>query len=142
MNKAKIIIPALVLGAVITGGILYSAKVSAASTGFGDGNGQPTQELADKLGIDKDKVATAMDEIRAEKQKQQQDQIASKLDQAVKDGAITSDQKQKLIDKMAEREKQKEQDRAAMSQWYKDNGIDQTKLGSYMGMGRGERGMM
>ena len=97
MKNSKIIVPAMILGALVLGGVSYSANALAEDTAAR--RGPNTQALAEKLGVDQSKVDSAMNEIRAERQKERQTAVSSKLDEAVKDGVITAEQKQKILDK-------------------------------------------
>lgn len=121
--------------ALVSGGAIATAN--AFSGPSDEARNQRAEELAQKLGVDKEKVATAMEEIRVERQKERQTQVSTKLDQAVKDGAITAEQKQKITDKMSEMSQQRGQKRTEMEQWYKDNGIDFDKVHQYIGFGNG-----
>ncbi len=140
MKKSKIIIPAIILGTLVLGGALYSAKALADDAGATGRKGPDTAALAQKLGVDQSKVDSAMDEIRAERQKERQAEISTKLDQAVKDGVITAEQKQKILDKQAELQGQRGQKRTEMQQFYKDNGIDFDKIHDYIGFGGNGQG--
>lgn len=131
MKNTKIMIPAVVLGALVLGGALYA--VNAFAEDSAKGRGPDTSALAQKLGVDQSKVDSAMSEIRSERQKERQEQVSSKLDQAVKDGVITAEQKRKILDKQSELTGQRGQKRTEMQQWYKDNGIDFDKVHSYIG---------
>lgn len=137
MQNKKIIIPAIALGLVIFGASLYGASALAFGGPSDEERASRAQELANKLGVDKDKVATAINEIRAEKQQARVAEVSSKLDEAVKDGVITSEQKQKILDKQAEIRGQRGQKRAEMKQWYEDNDIDFDKVHDYIGLGGG-----
>jgi len=144
MQNKKVLIPAIALGLVVFGTSLYGANALAFGGPSDEDRDSRAQELANKLGVDKDKVATAMDEIRGERQQARQAEVSSKLDEAVKDGVITSEQKQKILDKQAELREQRGQKRDEMQQWFSDNGIDSDKVHEYIGfgggMGRGQRG--
>ena len=137
MKNKKLIVPAIVLGALVLGAAVFSAKALADNNAT-DPKTEQAEALASKLGIDKDKVSTALDEIHAEKQKVRQAEVSSKLDEAVKDGVITPEQKQKIIDKQAELQGQRGQKRTEMEQWFKDNGIDSSKIHTYLGFGKGD----
>lgn len=139
MKNKKIVISAVILGALVLGTVAYSANALAANTSPGR-NTEQSQALADKLGIDQAKVETAMNEIRAERQAERKTEVSSKLDQAVSDGVITVEQKQKILDRQAELEGQKGQKRTEMQQWYKDNGIDFDKVHQYIGFGGNGQG--
>jgi len=147
LNK-KTILPVLALGLLATGAIIWQTGVASAY--FGGGNGTPdkmAEELATKLNVSQDKVTTALEEIKTAHQAERQAEVTTNLDKAVTDGAITAEQKQKLLDKMAENQKERQEARAErkqnrdeMEQWLKDNGIDSEKLHSYIGFGQGQGG--
>ena len=136
MNK-KLIFPAILISAAAIAGGIYATSVDASST-----TNSIASKVAEKLGVEESKVSDAMNEARKE---EQLDRLSTSLNEAVTDGVITSEQKQKMLDKqselIAERQKQKDE----LEQWYTDNGIDQSKLAEYrvnlgMGMGGGGRG--
>lgn len=139
MQNKKIIVPAVILGALILGIGAYSTGALAADTSPGRST-ERSKALADKLGVDQSKVETAMEEIRSERQQQRKAEVSSKLDDAVNDGVITAEQKQKIIDKQAENQKQMGQKRTEMEQWYKDNGIDFDRIHQYIGFGGNGQG--
>lgn len=139
MKNKKITIPAVALGVLILGSVAYSTSAFAANVNAGR-NSEQSQALAEKLGIDQSKVETAMEEIRSERQQQRKTEVSSKLDEAVNDGVITAEQKQKILDKQAEVQKQMGQKRTEMEQWYKDNGIDFDKVHQYIGFGGNGQG--
>jgi len=139
MKNMKIIIPVIALAALILGTVGYSVNALAANTNAGR-NTQRAQVLAEKLGVDQSKIETAMSEIRTERQAERKTEVASKLDKAVSEGAITAEQKQKILDKQAEIQGQMGQKRTEMQQWYKDNGIDFDKVHEYIGFGGNGQG--
>lgn len=136
VNK-KALIPAIVLGLAISAGAGWAATKAA----NGLGNGNMAQTLSEKLGLEESQVSTALDSIREEHQAERQQQISRNLDQAVTDGAITTEQKDALQKKQTEIQQDRQQKRAEMQQWMEDNGIDQTKLRQYLGKGMGNGGM-
>ena len=144
MNK-KILVPAIVLGLAASGAIAWKTGIANAYfTGSTDSRGKMAEELAAKLNVSTDQVTNAMDQIQAEHRTERKAEVSTKLDQAVKDGAINAEQKQKILDKMAENQVnrgemkgQSGQHRAEMEQWYKDNGIDFEKIHNYIGFGQG-----
>lgn len=121
--------------ALVSGGAIATAN--AFSGPSDEARNQRAEELAQKLGVDKEKVTSAMEEIRNERRNERQTEVSTKLDQAVKDGAITAEQKEKITDKMSEMGQQRGQKRTEMEQWYKDNGIDFDKVHQYIGFGNG-----
>ncbi len=107
-------------------------QVSAADT---SATNQSTlaDNLSQKLGVDKDKVQAALDDTRKEHQEARKAEVSANLDQAVKDGVITADQKQKFLDRQAQMQGQRQKNRGENQQWAQDNGIDMSKLRSYLG---------
>jgi len=137
--KSKIIIPAIVLGLLIAGATAWTTAKAAVNSG----NSGITEQLSEKLGIEESKVSDAMDQIRQERQAEREKQISVNLDKAVADGVITSEQKQKILDKMTEMQQKREQERKEFQAWQQENGIDISKLHDYgigFGGGRGGRG--
>lgn len=133
MRNKKVLIPVAIFGLMVSGGILYS-------TARASNNGQNpniSQQLSEKLGVDETQVNAALDQIRQERQAERQQEISANLDKAVADGVITADQKQALEDKQTEMQLDREQKRAEMQQWMRDNGIDHEKIREYMGAGKG-----
>jgi hypothetical protein len=139
MKNKKIIIPAVIVGALVLGTVAYSANALAANDNPGR-NTERSGALAEKLGIDQSKVEAAMEEIRTERHEERKAEVSSKLDKAVSDGAITAEQKQKILDKQAEIQGQMGQKRTEMKQWYEDNGIDFDKVHQYIGFGGNRQG--
>lgn len=147
MRMNKIVVPAIVLGAAMTGAILWNTigvnAATDATTTAATRHDEMAKELATKLNIDESKVSEAMDQVRTEHQATRQAEVSTKLDQAVTDGVITAEQKQKILDKMATNKvenvqgQKKGQNKTEMEQWFKDNGIDSTKIHDYIGMGKG-----
>ena len=139
MKNAKIILPTLVLGLVLGGAAVY--KTGAALASYGQGKANMTEQLAQKLNVPQDQVSGAMEQIQTENHAKRQAENLSNLDKAVSEGAITAEQKQKILDEEAKLELQ----RADHEKWLTDSGIDWTKLKSYqIGMmaGQGGKGRM
>lgn len=134
-QKTKFLIASLLLLGFIT----YSSSVVMADE---QTNYPPfIQTLADKLGVDEEKVATAFDEIRSDQFAQRQQEREERLNQAVEDKVITEEQKLAILDKQSEmefdREQQRSQHREEMQAWYEEQGIDNDALRDYMGGPRG-----
>lgn len=131
VNK-KVLIPTIALGLAVSAGAGWAATRAA--------NSNMAQKLSEKLGIEQSTVSTALDSIKSERQAERQQEISESLDKAVSDGVITAEQKQAWLDKQTELEKQREQERVEMQQWLTDNGIDESKLQSYLSKGMGGMG--
>jgi hypothetical protein len=148
MKAKTIAVPIIALGLMASGGAIWAGHQTQAA----DNSTQTVAEspkkdappsdfaekLAEKLGVDKSKVESALSEIKDEHKAERQAKLSSNLDPAVKDGAITADQKQKILDHMKEMRNKREKNRADDQQWAKDNGIDMSKLKPYLGAGRGK----
>lgn len=141
--KKQVIFPAIAIGTLALAGALWfgSSKVEAASTT----TDTLVEKIAQKFNLPQDQVQATFDEVHSEKQATRVAEQSTKLDQAVKDGVITQDQKDRIVAKMSEKRTERRAMRSEMQQWFKDNGIDETKLQSYLGGGRegmGHRGGM
>lgn len=137
MKNAKIVLPTLALGLVLGGAGMLGTKYASAY--YGQNKDAMAGQLAQKLNVSEDKVSGAMSQIQTENQAKRKADISTNLDKAVSDGAITADQKQKILDEQAKQEQQAKDHQ----QWVKDSGIDWTKLKSYnIGMmgGPGHKG--
>jgi len=141
LNKKLLIIPAIAIGVAISGAALWPTGIAKAN---GNGNGDMmTQQLAQKLGIDQDKVSGAMDQIHEEKQARMQDEQKTKLQEAVDAGTITSEQKDAILTRQTEQQQKREQERTENQKWLSDNNLDRETLrdlGVGMG-GHGRKGM-
>jgi len=132
MNK-KVLVPALILGVAIAVGVLSYVSVTSAA-GIG---GEMASNLAEKLGVEESQVESAMSEMREERQAEMKEQREEKLQEAVDDGVITSDQKEVLIAHQDEMQEKREQLREESETWFEESGIDKDALGEYMGGGKG-----
>ncbi len=151
--KTKILLPAIAI--VLTGVAAFGSIGAFAQTTQTDPHTSIIQKLVTKFGLKEDEVKAVFDEERTERQKEMQTRMAEKLTQAVTDGKITEAQKQLIIAKQAELEKQREANREAMQNltneerkakmqshkaeleaWAKENNIDMQYLFGGMKGGR------
>lgn len=152
--KTKIIVP--VIGVIVLGGVLFaSSKAGANSFGFG-GDGTLAARFAEKLGKSEDEVQAVFDELRAEHQTEMQAKHEERLNELVSNGTISEEQKQLLIEKHAEMQQQRQEERQAfkeltpkerreamqarreeMRAWAEENGIDVEAW--RLGLGEGMR---
>ncbi len=131
-----------VTGAVATIGLASlsgAALVAAESANPGD---TLAQKIAQKFNLNEAEVKAVIQENREEHKQEHKQQIEEELTQAVSDGKITEEQKTKLLAKLeemhknrqenkdelkdmtkGERRQQMETKKAEMKQWLKDNGI-------------------
>lgn len=105
-------------------------------------------KIAQKFNLKEADVEAVFESVRDERQEEMKANRQEKLSQAVKDGVITEAQKHTLLSKMEEHFNERRENREEMQNWYKEQGIDETKLREFLrptsrGDGRGMgRGMM
>jgi hypothetical protein len=130
----------LVLGAVTGIGLagITGLGVASAATDTASGASNIIDKLSARFNLDKDDVKVVFEEERAEREAEQQQRTQDRLDQAVKDGKLTEEQKAKILAKLEElRVKREEWKNVApegrsgakmelhqsLEQWAKDNNI-------------------
>lgn len=100
MNIKK---PLLIAGAVTSVGLASVVGVATAAT---NSSTDPQAGIVDKLSttfnLDKNEVQKVFDQEHAEREAEMQKRIEDRLSQAVTDGKITEEQKQKILAKHAE----------------------------------------
>jgi len=134
MNK-KILVPTVALTVLTILGIVGAKTIKADNV-----NNYPpiVQRLVEKFNLNEEDVKKVFDEERQQRQEERQKQLEEGLNRAVSDGVITSEQRQAFLEKHSNMEQQRSQNREEMRTWFEENGIDQTKLSSYIGFtGRG-----
>lgn len=148
--KKSLLVPALAL--TMAGTVLFATQTFAQDTK--DPQTSLVQKIAEKFNLNKDDVQKVFDEDRTNRASERNQKFESRLDQAVKDGKITEEQKKLILDKMssmkatrtAEIEKLKsmtpEQRREAMKThkndlktWAEENGIDLKSIMGELGPG-------
>jgi Spy/CpxP family protein refolding chaperone len=101
-------------------------------------------KIAQKFNLKEADVEAVFESVRDERQEEMKANRQEKLSQAVKDGVITEAQKNTLLAKMEEHIGERRENREEMQNWFKSQGIDETKLREYMrpvgkGMGEGRQ---
>lgn len=136
-----------VLAAVLAIGVIASVGYFGSSYVLADDNNPMHQTLisriAQKFNLKAADVEAVFEAVRDEKQDEMKAKREEKLSQAVKDGVITEAQKTTLLAKMEEHMGERQQNREEMQSWFREQGIDETKLRDYLrpeGKGEG-RGM-
>lgn len=140
MNIKK---PLLIVGAVTTIGAagLIGSQAAFAATST-SGSTSLVDKIAQKFNLNKADVQAVFDENRVEHEAAEQSRVETKLNQAVTDGKLTTEQKDKILAKRKELQDAREADKAAMQdktpeerhtameakrteleQWAKDNNI-------------------
>ncbi len=152
MNRAQKLLAVGGVTTLLSVGTL--AGVASAQTGNGtNGTDSLVDKIAQRFNLNKDDVQKVFDENRSQHEADRQKRIEDRLNQAVKDGKITSAQKDAIIAKMKDmqtfmdsvKDKSADERRTLMKQkidemqqWAKDNNLMQ-----YMPMmgGPGHHGM-
>ena len=134
----------LVVGAGALGGSAIAES--------GDNSYPPiVDKIAAKFNLSKDEVKKVFEEERAAHQAEHKQQLEEKLNQAVKDGKLTEEQKTKLLAKMEEmvqarveqRQENKEEidkRRDEFKTWANQNGIDLDEVLPKLQKGKGPHG--
>lgn len=155
INK-KIAIPVLTFAVV--GITAFSAKQAFADTDISTFPPM-VQHLVEKFNLNTDEVKTFLDEERQVQQEEMLSEYETMLTEAVNNGELTEDQKALLLAKKAEQQSEMaarqpgqgngpenrdemQAKRDELSQWAKDNGIDEKYLFMHDGEGmrNGEEG--
>lgn len=135
-NKQTLAATALV---GITGLGAISATAAAHDTSGGQEHPAIINRLAETFNLDEDKVHEVFEQEHEARHEDRQQALNDRLDQAVKDGKITEEQKTKLLAKMTQLRESHEDDRhergadrrqhmEELKQWAQDNGIDLESL--------------
>lgn len=131
----------LVLGAVTGIGLVGVTGLGVASAATDAPSGK-TDSIIDKLAVkfhlDKGEVTQVFEETRAEREAKHQQRLEERLDQAIKDGKLTEEQKTKILAKLeelrnarggskemtpGERRAAKIESHQGLEQWATDNNI-------------------
>lgn len=138
MNRKKTIIAAMVFGVLMVTGILEAGVVVAANSAK---NPSIIQKLSDRFNLNSGDVQKVFTEFRDERYQQMQQELQARLkeqlDEAVKEGKITKEQKETILKKQDQiQEKQKElmELQQELRDWAEENNVD---LGLFFGHGRG-----
>lgn len=104
MNVKKPLLVAGIASTVALGGVAGSGIVSAATPGNGSPSGQSNlvDAIASKFNLNKSDVQAVFDQNRQNREAERQQKFEARLDRAVKDGKITSAQKDQILAKQAE----------------------------------------
>lgn len=159
--KKHLILSATVL--TITGAVLAAAPMVSAHDRFGGLESRTSliQMLSSKFALQEADVQALFDQHRTEMQKNMQSKMEARLTQLVTDGKLTEAQKQLILAKHAELQKQHQaemetmkdknpeerkaimqQRRAELEAWAKANTIDPQYVGMFGMKGKGMRGGM
>lgn len=152
--KSKYLVPIFALAAL---GVISLGTIQAMAHDT-TSNKTIAKKISEKFNLPENDVQSVFDEHHKEMKASVQHRIEDTLTQAVADGKLTEDQKQKIIAKQQEiqaqheatresfkdmtpeeRKQTKEKHRSDLEQWAKDNGIDtQYLIGAFhKGMRKG-----
>jgi hypothetical protein len=102
------------------------------------------QKIIEKFKLNPSEVQKVIDEERQERERQRLSLLEEKLNQAVKDGVISEEQKKALLERWQKRWQERWQIREEERKWFEENKIDWQKLRPYLGemvgKGFGKRG--
>ena len=99
------------------------------------------QKIIEKFNLNPGEVQKVIDEERQERERQRLSLLEEKLNQAVKDGVISEEQKKALLERWQNKWQECRQIREEERKWLEENKIDWQKLGPYLGgKGFGKRG--
>ncbi len=143
MTKKLAIFSALALAA----GVLLTSQTAQAFWSPASDSSLPRQSiiqaLSDRFKLDKAQIEEVFNQYQSGRRGPRgpinQEQLQARLDQAVKNGAITSNQKQAIIDHFNERQKQRQEHFQEMEKFMEENGLDHDKMHEIM-MGGDARG--
>lgn len=140
MNK-KIILP--VIMATIIGVSILGATPAHAQTSDSSPFQSLIQKIVEKFGLKQADVESVFEEHRNQKQLEMQQRYQTRLEEAVKNGTITEEQKQLILKKQEELISSREKNRTELETWAKENNIDLSLFfGFRHGKGFGHRFMM
>lgn len=157
--KRKYLFPVLGLAAL---GIVSLGTLQAMAHDTTTSDGKTiVQKIAEKFNLKESDVQQVFDEHKTELKADMQKRIEDRLSQAVTDGKLTEEQKQKILAKQQELHSQREtmkdqlkdmtpeerraemkKHRSELEQWAKDNGIDTQYLMKGFGHMGGPKGGM
>lgn len=147
MTKRNMLITSIAVAGIALG--VFGAGASYAQSNTNTPSNL-VQMIAEKFNLNQADVQTVFDDHRNQMRQMHQANLEDRLNTLVSDGKLTEDQKNKLIEKMAEhqndreehqnlsfeeRQAERKEHREEFQTWLKDNGIDENILN--FGMGRG-----
>ena len=125
-----------VLAAVLALGIIASVGYFGSNYVLADDENPMHQTLisriAEKFNLKESDVEAVFEAVRDEKHEEMKAEREKRLSQAVSDGVITEAQKMAILSKMNENISERRGNREEMQNFFKEQGIDQTKLRDYL----------
>lgn len=134
----KINKPLVIAGIATTLGVSSIASLGIASA-HGGSEGSMAEKIATKFNINQDEVQAVFDETREEHQAERQAKMSERLQGAVDDGSLTTEQKTLIENKLTELRATMEAEHEALDAWAEQNSIDAKYLMGGHGMRAGNR---
>src|SRR3989344_5428928 len=106
--KKKLLMIALALTAV--GFVVYASENVSAYGDQGAMHGTLIQKLVERFGLNEADVQSVFDEVQNDHHQQMQTRFEERLTEEVQNGSITQDQKQMILQKRDDLQKQREAD--------------------------------
>ncbi len=131
---------------VIVGGVTALSAASIVGVGLvsaqaaNNSSGSLVDKIASTFNLNKADVQKVVDEERAQREADRLAEMSSRLEQLVKDGKITADQKSKIEARQKELQTTRDNNRKDLEKWASDNGIDLKYL--HRGMHEGGTGSL
>ncbi len=139
------------LALLLAVGVMASIGYFGANVAMADSENPMHQTLisriAEKFNLKESDVEAVFEAVRDEKHEEMKAEREKRLSQAVSDGIITEAQKVAILSKMNANVAERKGNREEMQNFFKEQGIDQTKLRDYLrpeakGNNRGEGKML
>ena len=125
-----------ILTTVLVLGVIASVGYFGTNLALADDDNPVHQTLisniAQKFNLKESDVEAVFEAVRDERYEEMKSQREEKPSQAVNDGVITDSQKTALLAKMQEHMRERQQNREEMQVWFKEQGIDEVRLGAYL----------
>jgi polyhydroxyalkanoate synthesis regulator phasin len=130
----------LALGGLMLVGAFWVVRTTVQAVGP---NLSVVDRIVERFNLNKDEVTGVFEEMRQERQQQKQAYMEQRLNEAVEDGVITTEQKQAFLQKQVEWQERQRELMEERQKWMEESGIDFEKLAPYKvgfggkGFGRG-----
>jgi large exoprotein involved in heme utilization and adhesion len=127
MNKKLLAVAAV---AITAGGLVLTTSTAALAQSNSTNNPMQTlvQKIAEKFGLKPEDVQSVVNDFKTQNLNQRETMFEAQLDQLVKDGKITENQKQLIINKRKELAANRQNKMQDLRNWAKENNIDMKYL--------------
>ena len=147
MESAKLKVQSFLMVLLVISGVVFAlpkrtyafwpfdAFTKSSSTGTQTKFPDIIQKMIDKFKLNPGEVQKVMEETQTEKQQEMKTKREARLEEAVKAGIITEEQKQALLNKETEWQQRQQELVQERQEWMEQSGIDFQKLAPYGGFG-------